>query len=137
MPTDSPESFRQIADVLSHSLQNAFEEVCPKRYGSPLSLTRLDTPDNASTVSFRIEGADSISLHIHVTVSHVGGNVYDIATQVEDGPTQEFTYSEPDCSGSSLSIAPYLGEKIARHLLDEVEQHLGKILLRKEMTSDA
>jgi hypothetical protein len=71
-----------------------------------------------------------------VTVVHVGGNVYDIATQVEDGDVRRFTYSEPAASGSSLSIAPYLGKKVAEHVLDEVEQRLGKKVLRDEMTSE-
>lgn len=136
MPTDSPESFQQIADVLSQSLKKAFKEVCPERYGGPLSLQRLDTSDDAKTVSFRLRGESSIALDFRVTLSHVGGNVYDIATQVEDGPVQEFTYSEPDASGSPLSLAPYLGTKIARHLLDEIEQHLGKTLLQKQMASE-
>ena len=129
----SPHSFRQIADVLYQSLTEAFNEVCPERYGAPLTITRVDESPNAPTVSFQVEGAEAVSLPIHVTVSHVGGNVYDITTQVEDGPERCFTYSEPDSSGSPLSIAPYLGKKIARHLLDEVEQQLGKTLLQNQV----
>jgi hypothetical protein len=56
---------------------------------------------------------------------------------VEGGDARRFTYSEPASSGSSLSIAPYLGKKIARHVLDEVEQRLGKKLLRNRMTPEA
>lgn len=135
MDTESPASFDQITNVLSQSLKTAFEEVSPERYGGPLSLQQLNTDDD--TVSFYIEGADDIALHLHVTVSHVGGNVYDIAAQVEDRPAHQVTYSVPDSSGSSLSFAPYLGKKIARHLLNDVEQHLGRILLRRQMTSHA
>jgi hypothetical protein len=137
MPADASSSFRQITDVLSQSLKQAFEEVCPERYGAPLTLTRVSSPESDSTVSFRIEEAETVALRIHVTVSHVGGNVYDIVTQVEDGPVRRFTYSEPDQSGSSLSMAPYLGTKIARHLLNEVERRLGKFLLRDQIPSDA
>lgn len=127
MAPDSPESFQKIADVLTNSLKKGFQEVCPERYGAPLSLRRVDDSSDSQTVSFALEGR--IELHIHVTVTHVGGNVYDIETKVEDGDVQCFTYSEPDASGSSLSIAPYLGRKIAKHLLDEVERHLGKKIL--------
>jgi hypothetical protein len=34
-------------------------------------------------------------------------------------------------------MGPYLGKKIARHLLDEVERHLGKKVLRDQTLSDA
>ncbi len=133
MTTDSPDSFRQITEVLSKSLEKAFREVCPKRYGASLELRRTETPSNPQSVFFRIDGPPSISLEIQVTITHVGGNVYDIATQVEDGRVRRFTYSEPASSGSSLSIAPYLGKKIANHILDEVEQRLGKELLRNQV----
>jgi len=136
MPTSSPDSFRKITDVLSKSLEQAFDEVCPKRYGAPLKLRRLDDPSDSQTVTFGINGPNSIALQIHVTVTHVGGNVYDIAAQVEEGSVRRFTYSEPASSGSSLSIAPYLGTKIARYVLDEVEQRLGKILLRRQMETE-
>lgn len=134
MPTHSPDSFHQITDVLARSLKTAFDEVCPERYGRPLSIQRIDT-DDEHTVVFHIHGPKAITIPVHVTVSHVGGNVYDIGTQVQDGPIQTFTYSEPDSSGSSLSLAPYLGKKIARHVLNEVEQSFGKILLRKQIKS--
>jgi hypothetical protein len=134
MTTDSPDSFHRITEVLSQSLEQAFDEVCPKRYGAPLEFQRIDDPSDPQTVTFGIEGPGTIPLEIHVTVTHVGGNVYDIAAQVEgDGPVRRFTYSEPADSGSSLSIAPYLGKKIATHVLDEVEQRLGKKLLRTQM----
>lgn len=136
MQTGSPDSFRQITDVLTESLKQAFNEVCPKRYGAPLTLQRIDDPDNPKRVSFSLNGSDAIALHIHVTISHVGGNVYDIGTQVEEGPVRNFTYSEPDASGSSLSITPYLGKKIAKHLLDEVEKRLGKQILRARMVKE-
>ncbi|PQJ34657.1 hypothetical protein BSZ35_08640 [Salinibacter sp. 10B] len=135
MQADSPDSFRQITDVLTKSLKQAFNEVCPERYGAPLSLRRIEDADTSNCVSFRLEGTDAISLQIHVTISHVGGNVYDIGMQVEEGPVRRFTYSEPDTSGSSLSIAPYLGKKIAERILDEVEQRLGKQVLRTQVVA--
>jgi hypothetical protein len=132
MPRRSPGSFKQITDVLTKSLQDAFEKECPERYGRPLSLQQAEPPSEDG-ISCRITGSEAVDLSIRVTVSHVGGNVYDIGTQVEDGPVRRFTYSEPGASGSSLSIAPYLGKKIARHLLDEVERHLGKQMLREQI----
>jgi len=136
MSIRSPESFHEITNVLCRSLKRAFDEVCPKRYGKVLSLQPVDEPTEEDAFSFCIQGPNAIQTSIHVTVSHVGGNVYDIDTQVEDGPIRSFTYSEPDVSGSSLSIAPYLGKKIARHLLDELERHLGQQLLRKQIPDD-
>lgn len=132
MPDDSPDSFRSISKVLSRSLEQAFDDMCPKRYGDSLTLHRIDELADDATVIFGLEGPTSIGLQINVTVQHVGGNVYDIVTQVEDGSVRRFTYSEPASSGSSLSIAPYLGKKVAKHVLDEVEQHLGKELLRRK-----
>lgn len=132
MRDDSPDSFRQITEVLSRSLEQAFDDMCPKRYGDSLTLSRIDDFSDDPTVIFGLEGPRSIGLQINVTVQHVGGNVYDIVTQVEDGSLRRFTYSEPASSGSSLSIAPYLGKKVAKHVLDEAEQHLGKQLLRGE-----
>jgi hypothetical protein len=133
MSTNSPASFRQITDVLSQSLKQAFEVMCPKRYGAPLELNRIDDPVDDQTVSFTLEGPDTTALRIDVAITHVGGNVYDITTQVEDGDVRRFTYSEPASSGPSLSIAPYLGKKIAKHLLDTVEQRLGKKVLQDQM----
>jgi hypothetical protein len=135
MPADSPESFHRIADVLSRSLEHAFEEVCPERYGASLTLHQVEAPDD-QTVCFRIDGPTPITIDIRVSVFHVGGNVYDIAAQVEDEPVGRFTYSEPDTSGSSLSLAPYLGKKVARHLLDEVERCLGKAILQRQMVEE-
>ncbi|MFB6247716.1 MAG: hypothetical protein ABEL97_04015 [Salinibacter sp.] len=136
MPSRSPDSFPQITNILSRSLKQAFDEVCPERYGGPLTLRQTESPADVPGASFRLEGPRAIDLQIHVQVSHVGGNVYDISTQVEDGPSRCFTLSEPDHSGSSLSIAPYLGKKIARHLLDEVEQRLGQEVLRRQVVAD-
>ena len=137
MSTNSPASFQQVTDVLSQSLKQAFEVMCPRRYGAPLKLNRVDGPADDQTVSFTLEGPDTTALRIEVTITHVGGNVYDIATQVEDGNVRRFTYSEPANSGSSLSIAPYLGKKIAEHLLDTVEQRLGKKMLQNQMELEA
>lgn len=137
MTTDSPDSFHRITDVLSQSLEQAFDEVCPERYGAPLQLQRIDDPSEPRTVTFGIKGPTETGLKIHVTVTHVGGNVYDVAAQVEEGAARRFTYSEPAASGSSLSIAPYLGKKIATYVLDEVEQQLGKKLLRNEVEMTA
>jgi hypothetical protein len=136
MSPDSSGSFRQITDVLAQSLQQAFDDVCPKRYGTQLVLTRADDAASPKTVTFTIDGPDAITLAIHVKVTHVGGNVYDIVTQVEDGDPRRFTYSEPASSGSSLSIAPYLGKKIAKHVLNEVEKRLGKKILRNQMAME-
>lgn len=133
MSRDSPDSFRAIIDILFQSLEQAFEEVCPKRYGAPLELQCLDEDVHSQRITFGIVNPRSVALKIHVTVAHVGGNVFDIITQVEDGPKRRFTYSEPDSSGSSLSIAPYLGRNIAEHVLDEVEQRLGKRMLRNHV----
>ena len=137
-PSSQPRtSLRQITEVLSQSLIQAFEEVCPKRYGNPLELEQIDVSSPDPTASFRLEGPNAIALRIDIAITHVGGNVYDITTQVEDGDVRRFTYSEPAASGSLLSIAPYLGQKIARAVLDEVEQQIGKKLLQNQMALEA
>lgn len=137
MPTASPDSFRQITDVVSESLKQAFDEVCPKRYGGGLELERIDTSENPRTVSFALQAPRVPVLRIDVAVTHVGGNVYDITAHVEGGEARRFTCSEPSGSGSSLSIAPYLGKKVANHILNEVEKRLGKTMLRRKMEAEA
>lgn len=137
MTDHSAPSVQQIIGVLSHSLEKALDEVYPRRYGASLSLRRIDDPPDNQTVAFKLNGPDASSLHISVRISHVGGNVYDISAQVENGDVRRFTYSEPADSGSSLSIAPYLGKKIAKYVLDEAEKSLGKKILRRQGTEEA
>ncbi len=133
MTTAPPDSCRQITDVLSQSLKQAFDEVCPKRYGARLQVQQIGGPADPETITFGIEGPNATTLQVHINGTHVGGNVYDLTVQVEGGTVRRFTYSEPAASGSSLSIAPYLGKQIVRSVLDEIEQRLGKQLLRDEV----
>lgn len=132
MQNDTPDSFPQIMEALSEGLATAFREVCPKRYGEPLSLRRIDSSADWPEVWFAIEAPGAGSLKLRITVSHVGGNVYDITTQLEDEGTRRFTHSEPDDTNSARLLAPKLAENIANHILDQTEQRLGKRFLSSQ-----
>lgn len=121
--------FRQIMESLSEGLMTAFREVCPKRYGDPLSLRHVDSSADWRQAHFVIEAPGAESLDLRITVGHVGGNVYDITTKLEDEPTLQFTHSEPNGTNSSPVLAPKLAENIANHILDQTEQRLGKRFL--------
>lgn len=129
MSPDSTESLRQVTDALSQSLTDAFSEVCPERYGGPLTLTRLDDRSDPQKISFLLKGPGTIELKVFVAVSHVGGNVYDVVAQVEEESPHCFTHSAPVSAGSSPPEAPYLGKKVARHVLDDIERRLGQKVL--------
>lgn len=131
MTSDAPESSRQIIDALSDGLSAAFQEVCPKRYGGPLTLQRTDSSSNGREVWYAIESPNAGPLQLRMTVNHVGGNVYDITTQVEDAPPRRFTCSKPDGGSSAQMLSSRVGENIANHVLDRVEQRLGRRLLSK------
>jgi hypothetical protein len=54
--------------------------------------------------------------------------VYDVRCEVENGASRRFTYSQPRRSGTTLSRAPSLGQKLGRFLLHELQHHLGRRL---------
>jgi hypothetical protein len=58
------------------------------------------------------------------TTTHVGENVYDVACEIEDGPSRRMSYALPAGAGTMLSWAPELGRTLARFLWDELERRL-------------
>jgi hypothetical protein len=105
------------------------KQQCARRYDEAVTLHRLDRAAASELMRLRIECRDVVRVHVSVTASHVGGNVYDITCEVEDGPSRQVTYALPAGAGTALSWAPGLGQKLGRFLLDELERHLGRLSL--------
>lgn len=126
VPNVSSESC-QPADILYRSLETAVAKECAGRHDTNVGLHRLDDSD-ASTLHVELD-CPLLQMLVHIHLTHVGGNVYDVCCSVEDGPSCRFSYSLPTHAGTVLSRAPCLGQKIATFLLDELEQQLGRLLL--------
>jgi hypothetical protein len=125
---------RQIADVLATNLETVFDGLCEHRYGGPLSLERVDPPDDApATAHFRLHRADLPDLSVDFEIRHVGGNVYDVLGIIDNGPSRTFTYSLPDPAPPVVPRAPRLAREVASFLLDALERRVGSNLLRSEV----
>jgi hypothetical protein len=129
-----PVPSRQIADVLAVNLQTAFDGLCEHRYGGPISLERIDPPDEApSSARFRLRRADLPELRVDFEIRYVGGNVYDVRSLIDGGPAQTFVYCLPEPLSHTMPRAPRLVREIASFLLDALERRVGGELLRNEI----
>ena len=133
--TTAPTSL--IADVLVTSLANVLDNLCLERYDRDVvSLHRIEDPDlPPSTVGLRLDRPGLPSLESQFTVRHLGGNVYELIGEIEDGRSRSFMYCLPDPAPLLVPSAPKLASDVARFLLDEMECRLGRGLLRGEITS--
>lgn len=132
MTTDSPpqssrapSSSRRIADVIYRSLKTALARQSPRRRADDLTLHRLNRTAASQLMRLRLECCDLVQMHVSVTTTHVGENVYDIGFETEDGASRRVSYALPAGAGTALSRAPGLAQKLGRFLLDELERHLG------------
>lgn len=117
------------ADVLYQSLKTAVTKECAGRHDTDVKLRRLEDEDaNGSTLHVELDCA-LLQMAVRIHVTNVGGNVYDVCCSIEEGPSCRFSYSLPAQTGTVLSRAPKLGEKLASFILDELEQQLGRLLL--------
>lgn len=122
----------RVADVLYRSLEMVFPARCAERYGTEVTINR--TRDSTSTdthlTEVSVKCSDLIQMSVRFTVSHAGGNVYDVRCAVEDGPTHRFTYSLPSSAAMSFLREPGLNQELANFLFGELECRLGRRLLR-------
>lgn len=124
----------QIADLLTEGLPPVLNTLCIQRYGAPLSLRRLPTPDPSSSTRFlQLEWGNRPSIDVQIHVHHVGGNMYDVEGSLEEGPTKSFSYCLPDPMPLVGPKAPRVIYKIATFLLNTLERQLGGALLRHEL----
>jgi hypothetical protein len=124
----------QIADILHDSLRAVFARLCTQRYGAPISLRRVKaSAPPSSTARFQIDRAGHLTLEAEFIVRHLGGNMYEIAGTIEEGPSRAFTYCLPDPMPLLAPKAPRLAQDVAAFLLDALERRLGSDLLRTEL----
>jgi len=122
-------SLHRIADVVYHSLETALTEQCSRDHDTDVVLGRRERTAADQPMVVKIECPNQGRLTAQIGIRHVGGNVYDVRCEVENGASRRFTYSQPRRSGTTLSRAPSLGQKLGRFLLDELQHHLGRRLL--------
>lgn len=123
-------SSHQIADLLANTLETVFDGLSTQRYGKSISLWRAKRTSPSSPVTFQLERPERSPIEAHVTIQHIGGNVYDLTCTVDGGPTRSFTYSLPDLPAHEPAKVPGLSREVALFLLDALEQRLGSDLLR-------
>lgn len=78
----------EILDLIYRGLETALREQCARRYDIPLSLHRLDSSEEEPASSgLRLERRGLIHLVARLTVSYVGGNVYDVRCRRSNVPS--------------------------------------------------
>lgn len=127
---DEPASDR-IPDVVCRSLKTALAVQCRRRHDADVTVRRLERTAADQPMRIRITYSDQIEMTARIRVVPVGGNVYDIHSTVEEGPSRRFTYSLPGQGGTALSRAPCLGRKLGTFLLKQLEQRVGHHHLRQ------
>lgn len=121
----------EIVNVVYRSLDTALAEVCAHRYEVPLILRRAnDDAEATPSLRVQIERRGIAQLPANIRVSHVGGNIYDVRCAVENGPTEQYSYSLPGHANPRQAQAPQLGKNLAGFLLDELERRVGRQRLR-------
>ena len=124
-----PPTCHRIADVIYRSLETAITEQCSRHHDADVTVTRRERTSAVQPMRVQIRLPDRGQIEAHIAISHVGGNVYDVRCEVEEGASRRFTYSQPRRSGTTLSQAPCLGQKLGTFLLGELAEHLGRRLL--------
>jgi hypothetical protein len=128
----SPEPSRaHLSSVLYRSLETALTRQCARRYNVGIVLRcPKEASEDDPELKVRVECPGLTQMPVRITVSHAGGNVYDIICNVEEGDTHRFSYSLPGRTKTQRSCAPHLGEELATFLRGELERRLGRILLQ-------
>lgn len=125
-PSHAPSSPRRIADVVYRSLKTAVKQQSTRRYDEDVTLRRIDRTSAGQLMQLRLECRDRVQVRVNVIATHVGGNVYDVKCELEDGPSRRVTFALPAGAGTAISWAPGLGQKLGDFLLDELERVLGR-----------
>jgi hypothetical protein len=119
------------------SLKTALVRQTTQRHDDEVTLHRLDRTAARQLMRLRIEGQGPVQMDVTVTATHVGGNVYDIVCETEEGASRRISYALPAGSGTASSGAPGLGQKLGQFLVTEFEQHLGRCVLSNDEPSPA
>jgi hypothetical protein len=125
-----PEPSSQIAGILANTLRSVLPELCVQRYGLALPFDCAPVPDGSSwTVRVQIGNAEAPRLTARFNIRHVGGNMYDVRADVEDGPSTSFCYCLSETEPLLVPKVPHLAWQGAAFLLDTLERRVGRRLL--------
>ena len=125
-----PEPSSQIAGILTNTLRSVLPELCVQRYGLALPFDCAPVPDGSSwTVRVQIGNAEAPRLTAQFNIRHVGGNMYDVRADVEDGPSTSFCYCLSETEPLLVPKVPHLAWQGAAFLLDTLERRVGRRLL--------
>ncbi len=122
-----------IAAVVIERLVPRFEALCEERYGGLLDLRPVDrTRDlTTATVHFVMERPPSLEMKGTLVVRHVGGNVYDIQSIVDDNPQTVVSLTHCLSEEDRPTVTSHLARKLATHLLDSTERLVGRQFLQE------
>ena len=124
------ETSSHIAGILANTLATALPELCVQRYGTALPCGCVPVPDGPSwSVRVQIGDAEAPPLTATFSIRHVGGNMYDVCADVEDGPSTSFCYCLSETEPLLVPKAPHLAWQGAAFLLDTLERRVGRRLL--------
>lgn len=128
----------RIVEVLATSLPPALAERSARRYGGELPLhgTEMSEPSSAA-IHFCLAPPELPSLDVRFTVRPLGGNVYEVQATIKEGPSQTFSYCLPEPAPLLVPNAPRFIHDAGTFLLDAIERHLGRILLRTKLRPKA
>jgi hypothetical protein len=129
-----------VATALYRSLEAKLTRQCAREYDTGVTLQCRDEPtEEEPEMHLRIACRDLVQMPVRFTVTHAGGNVYEVSCAVEDNASDEifsrrFSYSVPPPeSETELVRLPGLGTKVATFFRRELEKHVGRHTLQNPM----
>lgn len=124
-----PASTSHVATVLYRSLKASVARKCSNRHDIDVTVKNLEQSGSNEPLRIRVACPEHGQVTAQLVVRHAGGNVYDVHCEVGEDASRRFTYSQPHRSGTTISRAPHLGQKLGTFLVEKLEQHLGRRLM--------
>jgi hypothetical protein len=133
--SSSNASSYRLAAALYRVVESAMSTEFEEQYDAHLLFHRLVLEEeqgalNKSTMRLRIDCRGLTEMPAQITVTETGDTAYDVLCTVQNGSSHRFSYCLPSEATSSVSCAPYLGRDLASFLRTELENRLGRLLLR-------
>jgi hypothetical protein len=130
-----------VAVALYRSLEAALTRQCAHEYDTGVTIQCRDEPtEEAPELSLRIDCPGLVQMPARYTVTHAGGNVYEVSCAVEDDASDEtfsrrFSYSVPiQETETEIVRLPTLGKKVATFFRHELEKHVGRHILQNPLS---